>query len=85
MFSQKNKYLLFLDEADGPHALIPSTSDDSLDNDPEFLELQEREQIVDKYERVINFRILIKIICLLRALNKKMLTLGKTQTLNFTG
>nr|CAD2169074.1 unnamed protein product [Meloidogyne enterolobii] len=37
-------------EAD-PHALIPSTSDDSLDNDPEFLELQEREQIVDKYER----------------------------------
>uniref|UniRef100_A0A915LFR2 Rab-GAP TBC domain-containing protein n=1 Tax=Meloidogyne javanica TaxID=6303 RepID=A0A915LFR2_MELJA len=38
-------------EADGPHALIPSTSDDSLDNDPEFLELQEREQIVDKYER----------------------------------
>uniref|UniRef100_A0A915LYH5 Rab-GAP TBC domain-containing protein n=1 Tax=Meloidogyne javanica TaxID=6303 RepID=A0A915LYH5_MELJA len=38
-------------EVDGPNALIPSTSDDSLDNDPEFLELQEREQIVDKYER----------------------------------
>lgn len=39
------------DDADGPHVLVPSTSDDSFDNDPEFLELQEREQIVDKYER----------------------------------
>lgn len=34
------------------HAFVPSTSDDSFDDDPEFCELQEREQIVDKYERV---------------------------------
>jgi hypothetical protein len=41
-----------LDEVELPNAIDPSTSDDSFDDDPEFIELQEREQIVDKYERV---------------------------------